>query len=391
MKKSKLYQSITKSKIGRLSIWVFMILIFIAFLSPFIANDVPLLCKSKDGLTSPVLQKIIDRNYIHNNNCSWHMFPIIPYDEKTIDIDNANFVSPFESQNVLTLGKRHWLGTDNLGRDTLAGLIHGSSLALKIGFFAALFSLIIGLVTGTLAAFYGNRKIRINLIQLFFIGLFFFLLIYQIRFGFFFGYEYDLIREIIFLSLYSLLIFASIYFSKNISIKKFYFPLDNIVLSILEMFKSIPNIFFVLVLISIVVAPGVFSLVLIIAFVSWPRIARFTRAEVLKIKEQDYIKSADVVGLKTSSILFKHIILNAAGPALVSFAFSFASAILLEATLSFLGIGLAVEQVTWGSMLSEVRTNYKAWWLALFPGVLIFFVVSALNYLGELALTSLRD
>jgi len=317
-------------------------------------------------------------------NCAWSVKPIIPYSQKTIDIKNGRYKGPFSTQDVASLRERHWLGTDALGRDSLAGLLYGSTIALRIGLFAALLAFIFGIFIGTVAGYFGNNMISLNIIQLVLLALVLILLFYQFSYGFFFGYSNDLLYE--FGMTVAILVIGSLILWKSAKWMepKFSLPLDSIVLWIFEVFKSIPNIFFILVLLSIFVKPGLTSLILTTAFVIWPITGRYTRAEILKLKEENFIKSAEASGISSWDIIIKHLFLNAMGPALVSLAFGFSSAILLESSLSFLGLGLAVEEVSWGNMLSEVKNNYKAWWLVLFPGLAIFLVVSALNYMGEM-------
>ena len=96
-----------------------------------------------------------------------------------------------------------------------------------------------------------------------------------------------------------------------------------------------------------------------------------------------YVEAARVLGLSEWRILWRHAAPNALGPVLIALAFGIAGAILLEAFLSFLGIGLSPEEVTWGTMLNVARSNFRAWWLALGPGLAIFFTVTIFNLLGE--------
>ncbi len=379
----RILKFINKKKRGRFSVIILFTLFIISLLAPFIANDIPIVCKSNNGLHFPVVQKLFNKTHHHKAECNWSIHPLIPYHQKSLDLKNGRFKSPFEKQDISSIRKRHWLGTDALGRDTFAGLLYGSSIAGRIGFFASLLSFIIGMLIGIISAYFGNNKLRINYKQLAILLPSILVLLYQSIYGFFFGFANDFMWEAsVFLLIFIMSGFCiwKLHDSVNSKIRV---PLDNLILWILEVYKSIPNIFFILILLSLLTKAGVINLILVIAFVLWPIVARYTRAEVLKLKEENYIKSAEVSGIPNWTIIVKHIFLNAMGPALVSFAFSFSAAILLEASLSFLGIGLPVEEVSWGSMLSEVRNNYKAWWLALFPGIAIFLVVSALNYLGE--------
>ena len=121
----------------------------------------------------------------------------------------------------------------------------------------------------------------------------------------------------------------------------------------------------------------------IIGLTGWTGIARFIRAELLKVRNLEYIEAAHALGYSESRTLLKHAIPNSLSPVLISIAFGIASAILVESTLSFLGIGVPAETMTWGSMLSSARQSPSAWWLAIFPGFAIFITVTWYNLVGE--------
>jgi peptide/nickel transport system permease protein len=107
------------------------------------------------------------------------------------------------------------------------------------------------------------------------------------------------------------------------------------------------------------------------------------RGEMLKVRQLDFIQAARALGYADLRIIFVHALPNAFAPVLVSIAFGIASAILVESGLSFLGIGVPPETVTWGSLLASARSATGAWWLAIFPGLAIFLVVTLFNILGE--------
>ena len=134
---------------------------------------------------------------------------------------------------------------------------------------------------------------------------------------------------------------------------------------------------------------NLYLMMAIIGFVSWTGDARFVRAEFLRLRKQDFVQAAIAQGLPTWSVLFRHMLPNGIAPVLVGASFGVASAILYEATLSFLGLGL-VDEPSWGQLLNQVTGSAGGrfyWWLALFPGLMIFLTVYAYNLVGE----SLRD
>jgi peptide/nickel transport system permease protein len=155
---------------------------------------------------------------------------------------------------------------------------------------------------------------------------------------------------------------------------------------LIEIFESIPT----LVLLITIVAffpRNLYLMMAIIGLTGWTSNARYIRGEFLRLRNQDFVQAARAAGLPLSSIIFRHMLPNGITPVLVSASFGVASAILLESTLSFLGLGL-VEEPSWGGMLEQARHAGRfIWWLALYPGLMIFMTVFSYNLIGE----SMRD
>jgi peptide/nickel transport system permease protein len=117
---------------------------------------------------------------------------------------------------------------------------------------------------------------------------------------------------------------------------------------------------------------------------SWTNEARYVRAEVLRIREVEFAQAARASGARDARIIFRHLLPNALAPVLVSASFGVAFAILVESSLSFLGLGVAVPTASWGSILSTAYEHIGyAWWLVLFPGLAIFTTVAAFNIIGD--------
>jgi len=159
-------------------------------------------------------------------------------------------------------------------------------------------------------------------------------------------------------------------------------PFDMIISRTIEVLNSVPTLFLILVVISIVKKPNLYIIMMIIGLTGWTGIARYIRAELLRVRSLEYIEAATSLGFPSMRILFKHAIPNALSPVLITIAFGVASAILTESTLSFLGLGPA-DTVTWGILLSYARQIPQAWWLALFPGAAIFVTVTVFNLIGQ--------
>jgi peptide/nickel transport system permease protein len=228
----------------------------------------------------------------------------------------------------------HPFGTDTVGRDILARTIYGGQISLLIGLTAMLVEVILGVLVGALAGYYGGK-----LDSLF------------MRFT-----EAVLTVPQIFL----LLVMAKFFGDK------------------------IPNLDFA----GRTFSGSVLVIIIIIGITSWPYLARIVRAEFLSLKEREFILAARATGTPTSQIIFRHILPNSIAPIVVSATLGVASAITLEAYISFLGLGVRPPTATWGNML-EGAYNYieEAYWLWLFPGLLIVLIVLSINFLGD----GLRD
>jgi peptide/nickel transport system permease protein len=165
---------------------------------------------------------------------------------------------------------------------------------------------------------------------------------------------------------------------------------DMVLFRVVEIFMAVPVLF--LLIVAAAVLPEelrtTYTMMAIIGCFTWTTAARFTRAEFLKLRSQDFVQSAKAVGLPLPSLLFKHMLPNGVTPVLVDASFSIAAAIAVEATLSYLGLG-PVDQPSWGKLLASAMSaegQFK-WWLAVFPGAAIFLTILSYNMVGE----ALRD
>ncbi len=155
---------------------------------------------------------------------------------------------------------------------------------------------------------------------------------------------------------------------------------------VFELWAAIPS-FFLIITAAAFFPPSLFFIMIIIGFTSWVGIARLTRSQFLQVRSYDYVSAAASLGYSTPRIMFIHILPNAIAPVLIPAAFGVAGAILTESGLSFLGIGVPAEAITWGSLLAGARSNVSAWWLVVVPGFAIFWTVTVYNLLGD----GLRD
>jgi len=163
---------------------------------------------------------------------------------------------------------------------------------------------------------------------------------------------------------------------------------DLIVSRIIEIFECFPTFFFIITILAFIPRPSLWVIMAVIGATTWPGLARLVRGEFLKLRERSFTHAATAAGAGDFRIITRHIFPNTLGPVLVSAAFGVAAAILVEASLAFLGFGMPPPTPTWGSDLAGARAAIDfAWWLATFPGIAIFVTIVSYNLLGE----SLRD
>lgn len=162
---------------------------------------------------------------------------------------------------------------------------------------------------------------------------------------------------------------------------------DSVIMRFVDIMLCFPSFFLILAVIAIV-GPSIYNIMIIIGLTSWMGMARLIRAEILSLKEREFVLAARVLGVGHWKIIVRHLIPNGIGPVLVSFVLGVAGAVLVEAGLSFLGLGVQPPMPSWGNILMEGKAALGvAWWLILFPGLAILVTVLGFNLLGE----GLRD
>ncbi len=225
----------------------------------------------------------------------------------------------------------HVMGTDELGRDMLTRLLFGGRISLAIGLLSMTIAVVIGVTVGSVAGFYGGK-------------------------------------------------------------------IDNILMRLTDLMLTIPRLF-LLILVSVILrginwpylqeAGGIAAIVLVLGILSWMSIARLVRGAFLSLREKEFVEAARSLGLSNFRIIVRHILPNALSPVIVAATLGVAGAIISESGLSYLGFGVQPPTPTWGNMLRGAQDEMMRgnMWLAIFPGLMIFITVLAINYMGD----GLRD
>jgi peptide/nickel transport system permease protein len=376
------------SGIAARSGWIFLLVIaFVALFGPLISNDKPYYCRLDGRAYFPLFTNVsesgLSASHPSHSPVNWNTTNFeavwrapVPFSHRTIDLKTGAYKSPFAFQDG-SKRLRHWFGTDALGRDVLAGLIRGCRVSLLIGLGSMLLALMIGIPLGSAAAWWGNRGWRITSGQLFVV----FAMCVLLLFAWFAPLTIGL-KTIFSL----LLILAGIWMlikTGNNVVGSISIPLDRMVMGCVSVIDGFPGIFLILILVAIVPMKGWVVVMMTIALLRWPSMARYMRAEVFKMKESNYIKAAQILNVPSFQLLRRHIIPYAFRPVLITFIFGVSSAILAESSLSFLGIGLPTEEINWGRLLAQSRNHFDAWWLVVLPGCAIFFTLLSLYTIGN--------
>ncbi len=249
-------------------------------------------------------------------------------------------VDPRALGGVLDWGQgpslQHPMGLDDLGHDMLARVLSGGRKSLLVGLMAVVVSVTVGTLIGAVAGFFGKG---VDSLLMRFTDLF------------------------IALPQLPLLLLVSFLYGDKIKHARVF---GN------ELGEN----------------GTLILIVTVIGILNWMPVARLVRATFLSLKEKEFVEAARCIGANTPSLIFKHILPNALSPVIVAATLGVGSAIILESTLSFLGLGFPPDVPTWGSMLSNGRDQIElAWHIPVFPGIMIFLVVLSINYIGD----GLRD
>ncbi len=256
-----------------------------------------------------------------------------------IDYDSA--ITPNTALRFAAPSAQHLLGTDALGRDVLARIVYGARISLQVGLIVVTVSGVFGIFIGSLAGFYGGWLDRILS-----------------------GYVFN-----VFLAFPGLLLaIALAAFVDETAVLSFFLGGDGA-----ETFLSI-------------FGKGLFKILLALCIIGWVGYARVMRGQVLKVREFDFVHAARALGAGNMRILLAHVLPNAIQPLIVQASLGMAGAVLSEASLSFLGVGIPPPSPSWGTMIEEARdltTLYSAPHALFAPGIAIALTVLAFNFIGD--------
>jgi len=240
----------------------------------------------------------------------------------------APFLTPFgrDSVNLVNSNAKpngtHLLGTDSLGRDILTRLLYGARISLTVGFVSTGLRIVIGVLLGGIAGFYGKT-------------------------------------------------------------------VDNVIMRIADVFSCLPFLPIAITIVAML-KPSIYNMMLVLAILGWPGIARIVRAEILSLREREFMEAATALGISDFRKIIAHLLPNTMASVIVSATIGIAGAILTESSLNFLGLGVAPPTPSWGNMLTDAQNQYvlkNRWWQWIPPGLAIFIAVMSLNLLGD----GLRD
>ncbi len=278
-------------------------------------------------------------------------------------------------------------GTDDLGRDVFARMLQGAWVSLTVGFVAVGISVIIGILLGGIAGYFGQHHIRLDHLVLV-VAIAAGTLLYAFQ-GMTWGAALLIagLAYIFFLIGRRLLTGRSGLPPAMRGLQMNTFSVDTLIMRLVDIMLCFPSFFLILTVVALLPA-SIYNIMIVIGLTSWMGATRFVRAEFLSLRELDFVDAARALGVGNARIIFRHMMPNAIAPVLVSATIGIATAILTEAGLSFLGFGVPPPHATWGNILSDGQGYiFDAPWLTWIPGIAILIVVLAFNLFGE----GLRD
>lgn len=309
------------------ALWSFRLLLvtlFIGLFAEILANDRPLLLKYNDKFYFPMFKTYLDKDfggdfptpadysdpYLLKNikDKGWLLMPIIPFSFNTVDME-MNVPTPAAPS------KRHWLGTDDEGRDIVARIIYGLRLSLIFAFLLTLISSFIGILTGAIQGYFGGK-------------------------------------------------------------------LDILMQRFIEIWESLPQLF-ILIIVSSIFIPTFWTLLVILLFFSWTSLTGMVRAEFMRIRNFEFVKAAQILGVGNWRIICRHILPNALISSVTFIPFILSESIVALTALDFLGLGLSHEYPSLGDLVRQGKDNLQAPWIGISIFIVLSILLTSLIFIGE--------
>ena len=319
------WQRFKNSRMGYVSLWIFLVLFGISLCAEFIANDKPLVVRYQGNFYFPIIKSqpetvfggdfatptdFLDPDIRRNIKTSgnWAIYPLIPYSYETL-----NYFS--KAPNPAAPSWDNWLGTDDRGRDVLARLIYGFRLSILFGLALTIVGVSIGILTGALMGFFGGK--------------------------------FDLISQ-----------------------------------RLIEIWSAMPELYLLIIFASIF-NPSIWLLIILLAAFGWMGLSDYVRAEFFRNRALEYVRAARALGLSSLQIMWRHILPNSLTPVITFLPFRMSAAILSLTSLDFLGLGVPPGTPSLGELLSQGKGNLDAWWISLSTFVVLVSTLLLLTFMGE--------
>ncbi len=309
---------------GYWSLWIVSVLFILSLFGEFIANDRPLLLGFKGGLYAPVLFDYPETafggsfetpadygdSFLRDaiNADGWMILPLIPFSFDTIDF-NLDQPSPAPPS------AKHWLGTDNQGRDVLARLIYGFRISMLFALVLTIVSSVIGVAAGAVQGYFGGM-------------------------------------------------------------------IDLLFQRFIEIWGGLPQLF-ILIIVASIIAPGFWTLLLVLLLFSWTSLVSVVRAEFLRARNLDYVRAAKALGMGDAGVMAKHILPNAVVATVTFLPFIVSGAVVALTSLDFLGLGMPPGSASLGELLRQGKENLQAPWLGFTGFFAIAGMLTLLVFVGE--------
>ncbi len=370
-----------------------LVLFTVALLAPILAGNRPLVLNLNGALHYPAIKGDADYSMrmttlAQNEDVRWMVKPPIPFSPHDMDLHRVA-VPPFSKAGIPGLeNTRHWLGTDELGRDVLAQVIHGSRTSLVIALIAVALAVVIGILLGAVGGYWHNRTLRIHFLTLF---IWLMIAIVLVHSAWVSWTIENLAAVLVFIPMLTLT-----YLLPRVNQRLLKTPIknwcvllnpDTLVLWVIHLVTALPAYFILIALIAVWRNVSVVGLSVILGLLMWPEIARLMRASVISVRNEAYVDAASALGVSPWKVVIRHIAPNAWRSALTTIGFAVGAAIVAESFLSFIGISSA-NTVSWGTLLASSRSNPEWWWLSVFPGLALISAVLVFYRLSGLLISS---